>query len=280
MNTASYYDASAAELKRLYDLSSQFLKANQHSLNEEELFGFLEQHFYLSLLTSNDVEAKVTLQRITDRFGEEPSRVGVLKAQYLEATEGIETCQAYLSSRPTTDYLAFKRKTVILKQRKDFKMLVDELLRYLSVIPTDAETWAELAEVYVSCGLYSQAVHALEETVVLMPQAYNMFARMGELLHIEATTSSSVADQLNLLQQSVVHFLRAAELCPNYVRGWTGVNIVAGKLLNWPKLASKEASKYTKLRQISSKELKRIIAEESADPVDLKAAELLVQDIS
>ena len=40
--------------------------------------------------------------------------------------------------------------------------------------PTDPEAWAELADLYLSQGLYSQAVFALEEVLVLQPNAWNV----------------------------------------------------------------------------------------------------------
>lgn len=44
----------------------------------------------------------------------------------------------------------------------------------LDFSPTDAESWAELADMYVSQGLYPQAVFALEEVVVLTPNAWSV----------------------------------------------------------------------------------------------------------
>jgi tetratricopeptide (TPR) repeat protein len=44
----------------------------------------------------------------------------------------------------------------------------------LEFTPTDAEAWAELADLYLSQGLYAQSIHALEEVVVLTPNAWNV----------------------------------------------------------------------------------------------------------
>ena len=38
----------------------------------------------------------------------------------------------------------------------------------------DAEAWAELSDLYFSQGLYSQAIFALEEVLVLQPNAWNV----------------------------------------------------------------------------------------------------------
>jgi tetratricopeptide (TPR) repeat protein len=46
--------------------------------------------------------------------------------------------------------------------------------------PTDAEAWAELADLYLSQGLYPQAIFALEEVLVLMPNAWNVSLKCVE----------------------------------------------------------------------------------------------------
>jgi len=51
---------------------------------------------------------------------------------------------------------------------------VAALIAMLDFSPTDAEAWAELADLYFSQGLYPQAIHALEEVLVLMPNAWNV----------------------------------------------------------------------------------------------------------
>jgi len=51
---------------------------------------------------------------------------------------------------------------------------VSALVALLDFSPTDAEAWAELADIYFSQGLYPQAIHALEEVLVLTPNAWNV----------------------------------------------------------------------------------------------------------
>ena len=40
--------------------------------------------------------------------------------------------------------------------------------------PTDAEIWAELSDAYFVEGLYSQAIFAMEETLLIVPNAWNV----------------------------------------------------------------------------------------------------------
>ncbi|ANB11144.1 Emc2p [Sugiyamaella lignohabitans] len=283
MANASYYNASPRDLESLHAESRQYLSKAQHLIPEEQLLGLLEQHFYLALLTCKDSEAKLVLQRLTDRITEDPSRVAILKAQYIEATDGPEAAQKFLSARPTGDLRAFKRKTVILKQKGDIKTYIKELLRYVEeVAPNDSEAWAELAEAYVSIGQYPQAIHALEEVLISAPQASNIFARLGEVFLIEATTSSPnkvTSDQLTLLIHSAQHFLRSVELSPDYIRGWCGALIASSKILAWPKLAAEESTKYTKISKIAKKQTQRLIktAKEAAiSDEDIAAAKIII----
>lgn len=57
---------------------------------------------------------------------------------------------------------------------------VTALVSFLDICPTDPEAWAELADMYVTQGLYSQAIYALEEALVLSPNAWNVSALIAE----------------------------------------------------------------------------------------------------
>jgi Flp pilus assembly protein TadD len=48
------------------------------------------------------------------------------------------------------------------------------LTSLLDYSPTDAEAWAELSDLYLSQGVYTQAIYALEEVLVLSPNAWNV----------------------------------------------------------------------------------------------------------
>jgi ER membrane protein complex subunit 2 len=275
-NRFDCHNLNPREVKLLYEASKSYLFSSG-SLKEDELYTLLEQHFYLAIVTGKDNEAKLTLQKIIDRFTEEPSKVAVLKSQYLEVTEGHAASQQYLSSRPANDFGAFKRKTVLLKQNDEFGKFVEELNRYLEICPTDSETWSELGEAYFHLKMYPQAVHAYQEVLVLVPLAYNAFARVGELLHVNATVATNVGEQLHGLKDSIKHFLRSVELCPSYVRGWAGTYVVTGKLLNWPKLDNDDKIQYEKILELSKKKLVQLVKDNKSSPADLEAAKKLLQ---
>lgn len=135
------------------------------------------------------------------------------------------------------------------------------LVALLDFSPTDAEAWAELSDVYLSQGMYAQAVYALEEVLVLAPNAWNvrpspvpspsisvpspslflllrkeapdrmlwqMHARLAEVQYMAATTSAAgdAASQLKFTAESLKRFSRSIELCDDYLRGYYGLKLV------------------------------------------------------
>jgi len=51
---------------------------------------------------------------------------------------------------------------------------ITALNKFLDASPTDAEAWAELADLYVSQGMYQQGMFALEEVLLVTPNAWNV----------------------------------------------------------------------------------------------------------
>ncbi|ODQ67234.1 hypothetical protein NADFUDRAFT_11181, partial [Nadsonia fulvescens var. elongata DSM 6958] len=228
--TALYLVSTPEQIYSLYDLSALYLVHNQFKLKEDDRCTLLEQHFYLSLLTGNNQEAKVMLQRLTDRFGVESSRIGILMASYLESTEGDNAMLEYLNTREETDFASKKKRAGLLKHSPgNEKSYIQALVKYLEYNPLDPEAWSELAETYYKTGNYPQAIYSLEEILLQLPQTYNIYARIGEIYNAKASTKSGnigVKDKdatYRDLQLAVTNFSRSVELCPVYVRGWSGL---------------------------------------------------------
>ena len=51
---------------------------------------------------------------------------------------------------------------------------ITALNKFLDASPTDAEAWAELADLYLSQGMYQQGIFALEEVLLVTPYAWNV----------------------------------------------------------------------------------------------------------
>lgn len=52
---------------------------------------------------------------------------------------------------------------------------INALVDLLAASPTDIESWAELADLYISQGLYQQAEFCLEEILLSTPNAWNVY---------------------------------------------------------------------------------------------------------
>jgi tetratricopeptide (TPR) repeat protein len=59
---------------------------------------------------------------------------------------------------------------------------ITALNEFLDSSPTDAEAWAELADLYVSQGMYLQGIFALEEVLLVAPNAWNVSSLVAHLM--------------------------------------------------------------------------------------------------
>jgi ER membrane protein complex subunit 2 len=51
---------------------------------------------------------------------------------------------------------------------------ITQLVALIDISPTDAEAWAELADLYLSQGMSEQAIYCLEEVLLIQPNAWNV----------------------------------------------------------------------------------------------------------
>lgn len=67
-----------------------------------------------------------------------------------------------------------KRRVALLRSLNRSADAISALIQLLDAVPTDAEAWCELADLYQSQGLGSQAVFSLEEALLIAPNAWNV----------------------------------------------------------------------------------------------------------
>lgn len=67
-----------------------------------------------------------------------------------------------------------KRRVAILKLLHRVPDAISALITLLDISPTDVEAWTELSNLYLSQGLYAQAIFALEEVLLLAPNDHNV----------------------------------------------------------------------------------------------------------
>lgn len=68
-----------------------------------------------------------------------------------------------------------KRRIALLRSLNRPADSIAALIQFLDAVPTDAEAWCELADLYQSQGLGSQAIFSLEEALLIAPNAWNVW---------------------------------------------------------------------------------------------------------
>ncbi|KAJ4250608.1 Inositol phosphatase SIW14 [Fusarium torreyae] len=202
-----------------------------------ELWTIYENLIITCLRTGDDDAAHQCLERLVLRFGDKNERVMALKGLIKEAEatnnselqEVLKEYEDILEEDGTNIHIA-KRRVALLRSMGKTPEAIASLVSLLDFNPTDAEGWSELSDLYLSQGLYSQAIYALEEVLVLVPNAWNLHARLGEVTLMAANETGDASPQ-KYLANSVKRFCRSIELCEDYLRGYYGLKKVTDKVL-------------------------------------------------
>ncbi|CAK7211186.1 Inositol phosphatase SIW14 [Sporothrix bragantina] len=215
------------------------------------------ENLLISCLRTGDLEsARECIRRLVNRFGDENDRVMALEGlvREAEAEDNVKLLEAVLKSyddilaKDNTNVPIHKRRIALLRSTGKTAEAVSGLVALLDFSPTDAEGWAELADVYLEQGLYAQAVYALEEVLVLTPNAWNVHARLGEVEFMAASTAAGGSDAATqkYAAESLKRFCRSIELCDDYLRGYYGLKLATSFVLKnagkWPKQNSNNSS--------------------------------------
>ncbi|KAI1169739.1 tetratricopeptide [Nemania sp. FL0916] len=263
-------------------VSTSILQSALSASETQELWTVYENLLLSCLRTGDDESAHQCLSRLVNRFGDDNERVMALRGLFKEATAAdnaalelvLQEYEQILQANPPNMPIA-KRRAALLRAMGRTTEAVNALSSLLDMSPTDAEAWAELADLYLAQGLYAQAIFAQEEVLVLQPNAWNIHARLGEMLLMAARTS----DAPRRLTEAVKRFCRSIELCDNYLRGYYGLKLTTQQLLNepparavkqteseeWPVPAS---STLQKLDEMATEKLAEIIRRNSAGERD------------
>ncbi|TKA75218.1 hypothetical protein B0A55_05897 [Friedmanniomyces simplex] len=203
----------------------------------QEKWASYENLFLACLRTGDHETAYACLESLTDRFGKTNDHVLALQGLYQEATaqnteELEEVMKAYdevLKDDPTI-FSVRKRRAALLRSVGKSAEAIADLTVLVDASPTDAEAWAELADLHLSQGNCEQAFYCLEEVLLVMPHAWNMHARLGEVVYMSAQKMDG-GDQMKALAESMRRFCRSIELCDGYLRGYYGLRLTTGRLL-------------------------------------------------
>lgn len=265
-----------------------------------ELWTTYENLLLSCLRTGDDKSAHQCLGRLVNRFGDENERIIALKGLLKEAEANdtatldviLKEYEQTLQDNPTNIPI-LKRRVALLRSIGRVPESVSVLISLLDISPTDAEAWAELADLYFSQGLYSQAVFALEEVLILQPNAWNVHARLGEVLFVAAKSS----DNTGQLSEALKRFSRSIELCDGYLRGYYGLKLTTKQLLNESQKAPSnrtssegfavpDTTTLSKLDEMATEKLAEIVRRKSSgdrgwqgyDEAEIKAARELLEN--
>ncbi|GMG31207.1 unnamed protein product [Ambrosiozyma monospora] len=138
--------------------------------------------------------------------------------------------QAGPLSRMTTNDLRtiVKRKVALHKSFSSIDTYVNQLIDFLQVNTMDPFTWNELGQTYHKLGELTKAHSCFMEIAVLQPLNYKNWLQLADL-EVELFYSGDLV-AFNVLNDSILHYLRAVELCEVLVDAWIGL-VVALKLI-------------------------------------------------
>lgn len=234
-------------------------------------FDSLEKLFFSCLQSADDKSALLCLERLTHRFGPSNERIMALRSIYDEAIAedklSLERClkkyDDILSQNPVNMPI-LKRRITLLRSLSRPTEAISSLIQLLGATPTDAEAWCELAELYHSQGMCPQAIFSLEEALLGVPHAWNVHARLGEILYIYAGSLEDEA-MCRQLHSSIRHFCRSVELCDGYLRGFYGLALATARLSvdKLPETISKDPplgrESLRRLHDLATQRLKNIL---------------------
>ncbi|OAA64513.1 tetratricopeptide repeat domain containing protein [Niveomyces insectorum RCEF 264] len=252
------------------------------------------ENLLMSCLRTGDIEsARECIRRLVGRFGEDNDRVMALEGLVRE-TEApddkalLQVLKDYEEILKEGDTIVpiHKRRIALLRSLDKVPEAVAALIALLDFSPTDAEAWAELADLYLSQGLYAQAIYALEEVLVLAPNAWNMHARLGEVRYMAATTAAGgEAASTKHAAESLKRFCRSIELCDDYLRGYYGLKL-SNNNNDGDDFALPDTATAQRLGQLATEKLSEIVRRSSAkephwrgyDEAEIVAARELLSD--
>ncbi|KAI1214926.1 tetratricopeptide [Annulohypoxylon truncatum] len=281
-------------------ISSSLFQSLLSAPETPELWTTYENLLLSCLRTGDDESAHQCLGRLVNRFGDDNERIMALKGILKEADADdsasldavLKEYDQILQDNPTNIPI-LKRRVALLRSTGRISKAVGALISLLDISPTDAEAWAELSDLYFSQGLYSQAIFALEEVLVLQPNAWNMYARLGEILYIASKSSGNTGQLVEALKR----FSRSIELCDGYLRGYYGLKLTTKQLLSNPQealpnrtdsdeFAVPDRTTLNRLDEMATEKLAEIVRRNSAgerswqgyDEAEIKATRELLED--
>uniref|UniRef100_A0A7S3M0G9 ER membrane protein complex subunit 2 n=1 Tax=Spumella elongata TaxID=89044 RepID=A0A7S3M0G9_9STRA len=138
--------------------------------------------------------------------------VGMQNEQCGKYEAALEVYTDLLKKNPA-NLMVLKRKVCVFKAMGDTKRQIEELNALLTQFPSEAASWLELGEVFLSLSDNAAAAHCFEEAVLLNPVSAAYHSRLAEVYYTLGGFDNFVLARkhyaMSLQNQAAQHNLRA-----------------------------------------------------------------------
>ncbi|KAI9146227.1 hypothetical protein BKA69DRAFT_1043637 [Paraphysoderma sedebokerense] len=186
----------------------------------DEYWSIIEQYIYACLDLGKFHDAENYIRKLQNKFSKTSTRVLKLEGTFYEAKGAYEKANEIYNEILKNDknnIAIYKRKIALLKSQNDIQGAINLLVQYVDYFPNDAESWLELADLYLSLNMYQQAAFSVEEAILLLPFNHLLHVKYGEILY-----TMGGADNIRIALKS---FCRSLELCTDFLKGLYGVKM-------------------------------------------------------
>eukprot|EP00316_Scyphosphaera_apsteinii_P024549 CAMPEP_0119336922 /NCGR_PEP_ID=MMETSP1333-20130426/92931_1 /TAXON_ID=418940 /ORGANISM="Scyphosphaera apsteinii, Strain RCC1455" /LENGTH=316 /DNA_ID=CAMNT_0007347857 /DNA_START=23 /DNA_END=973 /DNA_ORIENTATION=+ len=125
--------------------------------------------------------------------------------------EAMKEYEIILQEDPN-NLFAMKRQVALLRARGRMAEASRRLTDHLAIVCSDADSWLQLCDLYLSQQQYRKATFCMEELILLNPMAYIYHVRYGEILF--TIGSAERGGNAEVVRTARKYFAHALELKP------------------------------------------------------------------
>ena len=184
---------------------NNFLKKHSSALGYHKYF-YLEKLYYFTIELKLVSLSKEILNIFIQEFGRE-SKIIRMEAQLseIENLSNAFTTYKKLISFNQEDRVSIKKFLAFIKPiyADNLKKYVELWNEYLKVYMDDFDAWYELSDVYLQNSNYNKAIYCLEEVLLHLPNNYEVYTKIGDILST-MNNSESAVNAIKYYSQSIL----------------------------------------------------------------------------
>lgn len=100
-------------------------------------------------------------------------------------------------------------------------------MEYLDIYYSDADAWAELADLYTAISHFERAAFCWSEAILLRPHDHITHASYADALYSQSLEQSGTS----LMHAALKGYLRSVELCDDFLHGFCGIRVCCKAIL-------------------------------------------------